>query len=152
MITLLDPSGNVSATTETFSDSTGGFSTNDIGIPSDGALGNWKVTAHNRLDSNSIEISVSIPTGKGLTLQIEETQFVIGDTVIIKGVGQSDSNRLEVKITNESDEEVVSLATPITSSGTFSLPWTIPAGLDTGIYTITVSDNENSSSFEIFVQ
>ena len=36
IITLLDPSGNVSATTETFSDSSGGFSTNDIGIPSDG--------------------------------------------------------------------------------------------------------------------
>jgi hypothetical protein len=152
IITLHDPSGNVSATTETFSDSTGSFSTGDIGIPSNGILGDWKITAHNRLDSNSIEISVSIPTGKGLTLQIEETQFVIGDTVIIKGVGQSDSNRLEVKITNQSDEEVVSLATPITSGGTFSLPWTIPTGLDTGTYTITVSDNENSSSFEIFVQ
>ena len=33
-------------------------------------------------------------------------QFAIGDTVIIKGVGQSDSNRLEVKITNESGEEI----------------------------------------------
>jgi len=152
IITLLDPSGNISAKTETFSDSTGSFSTVDIGIPSDGALGDWKITAHNRLDNNNVEISVSIPTGKNLTLQIEETQFSIGDIVIIKGVGQSDSNRLEVKITNESDEEVVSLATPITSGGTFSLPWTVPAGLDTGTYTITVSDNENSSSFEIFIQ
>jgi len=95
---------------------------------------------------------VSIPTGKSLTLQIEETQFVIGDIVIIKGVGQSDSNRLEIKITNESGEEVVSLHTPLTSSGAFSLPWTVPAGFDTGTYTITVSDDENSSSFEIFIQ
>ena len=123
-----------------------------IGIPSDGALGKWKITAHNRLDNNSVEINVSIPTGKSLTLQIEETQFAIGDTVIIKGIGQSDSNRLEVKITNESGEEIVSLHTPITSSGAFSLPWTVPTGFDTGIYTITVSDDENSSSFEIFVQ
>jgi len=152
MITLLDPSGNISAKTETFSDSTGGFSTSDIGIPPDGALGKWKITAHNRLDNNSVEINVSIPTGKSLTLQIEETQFSIGDVIIIKGVGQSDANRLEVKITNESDEEVASLHTPITSSGTFSLPWTVPAGFDTGIYTITVSDDDNSSSFEIFVQ
>jgi hypothetical protein len=151
-ITLLDPSGNVSAITETFSDSTGGFSTTDIGIPSDGALGNWKITAHNRLDSSNIEINVSIPTGKNLTLQIEETQFAIGDIIIIKGIGQSDANRLEIKITNESDEEVASLHTPITSSGAFSLPWTVPAGFDTGIYTITVSDDENSSSFEIFIQ
>jgi len=151
IITLFDPSGNISAITETFSDSTGAFSTNVIGIPSEGALGNWKVTAHNRLDNNSIEINVSIPTGKSLTLQIEETQFATGDTVIIKGVGQSDSIWLEVKITNESDEEVVSLSTPLTS-GTFSLPWTVPAGFDTGTYTITVSDDENSSSFEIFLQ
>jgi len=151
-ITLLDPSGNVSAITETFSDSTGGFSTTDIGIPSDGALGNWKVTAHNRLDTNSVEINVSIPTGKSLTLQIEETQFAIGDIIIIKGIGQSDSNRLEIKITNESGEEIVSLHTPITSSGAFSLPWTVPTGFDTGTYTITVNDDENSSSFEIFIQ
>ena len=152
IITLFDPSGNVSAITETFSDNTGGFSTTDIGIPSDGALGKWKVTAHNRLDNNNIEINVSIPTGKSLTLQIEETQFSIGDVIIIKGIGQSDANRLGVKITNESDEEVASLHTPITSSGMFSLPWTVPAGFDTGTYTITVTDDENSSSFEIFIQ
>jgi hypothetical protein len=151
-ITLLDPSGNIFTKTETFSDNSGSFSTSDIGIPPDGALGNWKITAHNRLDSNSVEINVSIPTGKSLTLQIEETQFSIGDNIIIKGVGQSDSNRLEVKITNESGEEIVSLHTPLTSSGAFSLPWTVPAGFDTGIYTITVSDDENSSSFEIFIQ
>ena len=42
--------------------------------------------------------------------------------------------------------------TPITSSGAFSLPWTVPAGFDTGTYTITVSDDENSSSLEIFIQ
>ena len=152
MITLLDPSGKVSATTETFSDNSGGFSTNIMGIPSDGALGNWKITAHNRLDNNSVEINVSIPTGKSLTLQIEETQFSIGDTVIIKGTGQTDVTRLEIKITNASGEEVASLGTPITSSGAFNLPWTIPASFDTGTYTITISDDENSSSFEIFIQ
>ena len=152
MITLLDPSGNISAKIETFSDNSGGFSTSEIGIPPDGALGKWKVTAHNRLDNNNVEINVSIPTGKSLTLQIEETEFVTGDTIIIKGVGQSDSNRLEVKITNESGEEIVSLHTPITSSGAFSLPWTVPDDFDTGTYTITISDDENSSSFEIFIQ
>jgi len=152
IITLLDPSGNISAITETFSDNTGGFSTTAIGIPSDGALGDWKITAHNRLDNNNVVINVSTPTGKSLTLQIEETQFAVGDTIIIKGVGQSDANRIEVKITNESDEVIVSLHTPITSGGTFNLPWTVPAGFDTGTYTITVSDDENSSSFEIFVQ
>jgi flagellar hook assembly protein FlgD len=95
---------------------------------------------------------VSIPIGKNLTLQIEETQFSIGDIIIIKGMGQSDASRLGIQITNESDEVVESLHTPITSSGTFNLPWTVPTGFDTGTYTITVSDDENSSSFEIFIQ
>jgi len=151
-ITLYDPSGNIVNETETFSDGTGNFSTENIGIPSDGSLGNWKITAHSRLDTKSIEINVHIPFELGLTLQIEETEFVTGDTVLIKGVGQSDSNRLTVEITDEDDQVVVSLETPITSDGTFSLPWKIPGDIDTGMYTIKISDAVNSSSAEIFIQ
>ena len=55
-----------------------------------------------------------------------------GDTVLIKGVGQSDSNRLTVEIIDEDDQVVVSLETPITSDGTFSLPWNIPADITYG--------------------
>ena len=151
-ITLFDPSGNISSQTEIFSDSTGAFSTDDIGIPANGILGNWKITAHSRLDSKSVDINVSVPTSKGITIQIEETVFGIGDTIMIKGIAISDVSRLEVEIINQSDQVVVELGTPITSDGTFSLPWTIPSGFDTGTYTITVTDNENTDSFEIFVQ
>ena len=152
IVTLYDPSGNVVSETETFSDGSGNFSTENIGIPSDGSLGNWKITANSRLDAKSIEIKVSVPFDLGLTLQIEETEFVTGDTVLIKGVGQSDSNRLTVEITDEDNQVVVSLETPITSDGTFSLPWNIPANISAGMYTITVSDAVNSSSIEIFIQ
>ena len=151
-ITLFDPSGNISSQTEIFSDSTGAFSTDDIGIPANGVLGNWKITAHSRLDSKSVDINVSVPTSKGITIQIEETVFGIGDTIMIKGIAISDVSRLEVEIINQSDQVVVELGTPITSDGTFSLPWTIPNGFDTGTYTITVTDNKNTDSFEIFVQ
>ena len=151
-ITLYDPSGNIVSSTETFSDTSGNFSTENIGIPFDGALGNWKITAHSRLDTKSVEINVSIPLGLGLTLQIEETEFATGNTIIIKGVGQSDSNRLTVEITDEDNQMIVSLETPITSDGMFSLPWTIPANISTGVYTVTVSDAVNSSSAEIFIQ
>jgi len=71
---------------------------------------------------------------------------------MIKGIAISDVSRLEVEIINQSDQVVVELGTPITSDGTFSLPWTVPSGFDTGTYTITVTDNENTDSFEIFVQ
>ena len=152
IVTLYDPSGNVVSKTETFSDSSGNFSSENIGIPSDGSLGNWKITAHSRLDTKSIEISVSVPLGLGLTLQIEKTEFVTGDTVLIKGVGQSDSNRLKIEITDEDNQVIVSLETPITSDGLFSLPWTIPSNINTGMYTVNVSDAVNSDSAEIFIQ
>ncbi len=71
---------------------------------------------------------------------------------LIKGVGQSNSNRLTIEITDEDDQVIVSLETPITSDGLFSLPWKIPGDISTGMYTIKISDAENSSSFEIFIQ
>jgi len=152
IITLYDPSGNIISETETFSDSSGNFSTENIGIPSDGSLGNWKITAHSRLDTKNIEINVSVPSGLGLTLQIEGTEFSAGDTILIEGVGQSNSNRLTVEITDEDNQVIVSLETPITSDGMFSLPWTIPGDISTGVYTIKVNDAVNSSSAEIFIQ
>ena len=151
-ITLYDPSENIISSTETFSDSSGNFSTENIGIPSDASLGNWKITAHSRLDTKSVEINVSVPLGLGLTLQIEETEFATGDTVLIKGVGQSDSSRLTIEITDEDNQVIVSLETPITSDGMFSLPWKIPGDINTGVYTITVRDAVNSNSIEIFIQ
>jgi len=151
-VTLYDPSGNVVSETETFSDASGNFSTENIGIPADGSLGVWKITTHSRLDTKSVEINVSVPLGLGLTLQIEETEFVVGDTVLIKGVGQTNSNRLTVEIIDEDEQVVVSLETPITSSGMFSLPWEITGDIDTGVYTIKISDAVNSNSVEIFIQ
>ena len=49
-------------------------------------LGNWKITAHSRLDHKSIDINVNVPTDKGITVLIDETEFRIGDTIIIKGI------------------------------------------------------------------
>ena len=151
-ITLLDPSGNISIQTEVFTDSGGNFSSEEIGIPSNGELGTWKITAQSRLDSKSVDIIVSVPTDRGIAVQIEETAFSIGSTIMIKGIAVSDASNLEIKIINESDQVVISLHTPITSDATFSLPWIVPNGFDAGTYTITVTDNENTDSFEIFVQ
>jgi len=151
-VTLYDPSGNISSVTETFSDSSGGFATNEIGIPINGKLGTWEITAHSRLDTKSIDIKVSIPTEKGITLEIEGTEFTTGQLVQIKGVAQSDTSRLVIDITDESGTIVSTLETPITSDGTFSLPWVIPSTFDTGTYTITIHDADNSDSIEIFIQ
>jgi len=150
-ITLFEPSGKVSSQFETFSDGAGNFSTESIGIPYNAILGDWKITAQSRLDSNSIDIKVNIPTNLGITLQIEESEFSIGDVIIIKGIALSDSNRLYMKITDQSDQVIITLETPITSDNTFSLPWTIPNGFDAGTYIINVHDSVSSAEFELLV-
>jgi hypothetical protein len=151
-LTLYDPNGNVSSSTESFSDSSGSFSTSGIGIPVNAELGIWKITAHSRLDTKSIDINVSVPTQKGITLELMSTEFTTGETVAITGIAQSDSGRLQVTITDEDNTIIEELETPITSDGTFSLPWVIPSVMEIGTYTITVSDAVNSDSIEIFIQ
>ena len=79
-------------------------------------------------------------------------EFTTGQTKTIKGIAKSDTSRLQIIITDENGASVDTLETPITSDGTFSLPWLIPNSLDIGKYTITVIDAENSDSSEIFVQ
>ena len=151
-VTLYDPSGNISGAIETFSDTTGRFSTNDIGIPLNAELGTWKITAHSRLDTKSIDINVTLPTIKGITLTIEDTEYANNQTIEIHGIAKSDDPNLQIIITDELDATVATLNTPITSDGTFSLPWIIPNTIESGTYTITVSDTENSASMEIFIQ
>jgi hypothetical protein len=100
---------------------------------------------------SSIDIKVNIPTNLGITLQIDGTEFSIGDVVIIKGIALSDTNRLYIQITDESDQIITTLETPITSDNTFSLPWIIPQGYDAGVYTIDVHDSVSNAKYEILV-
>ena len=151
-ITLYDPSRNISSITETFSDDTGNFSTTAIGIPLDGELGTWEIVAHSRLDTKSIDINVTVPTQKGITLDMTDTEFNPGNTIMITGVAQSDASRITIEITDQNGEIFSLLETPVTAYGTFSLPWLIPGSIETGTYTITVSDTENSASIDVFIQ
>ena len=151
-ITLYDTSRNISSITETFSDDTGNFSTTAIGIPLDGEMGTWEIVAHSRLDTKSIDINVTVPTQKGITLDMTDTEFNPGNTIMITGVAQSDASRLTIVITDQNGEIFSLLETPVTAYGTFSLPWLIPGSTETGTYTITVSDTENSASIDVFIQ
>ena len=150
-ITLFDPNGNTSSKTEIFSDSAGSFFTEEIGIPTTGNLGEWKITAHSRLDSKTYPITVGIPLALSLTLQIDKTEYELGDTITIKGIGKSDSQKLFIKIISETGEQITLLSTPLTADGNFTTPWVIPNDTPTGTYTIEVNDNQNSDSVEIFI-
>ena len=151
-VTLFDSAGNISAKTETFSNSNGSFSTENIGIPANAELGNWKITANSRLDSKSIDIIVNVPTAEGITLQIEQATFSVGDIITIKGIAVVQTTSVDVEIIDQNGDVVAELGTPITSNNTFSLPWTVPMGFDIGTYTIKAYDSvRHSDSFEIFI-
>ena len=153
-IALFDPSDSQITKTDIFSDKIGNFSTYDIGIPSNGSNGDWKIIAYSPGSVTQVSKIIHVGTTlvDNLTLQIEGTEFSIGDTVIIKGLGVSDTSRLHIKIIHEIDGIIVNLETPLTSDGTFETPWTIPNNISVGKYTIEVSDNKNADSFEIYVQ
>ena len=150
-LTLYAPSGSAVNTTEIFSDGSGNFSSDEIGVPITSEYGIWKLTAHSRLDSTSVNIDVSLPIQDAIKLDIDDTEFSINDIIMIKGSVQSDSEDIEIHITNTNNEVVVSLETPITNDDTFSVPWTIPADFPSGVYTITVTDGTNSDSNEISI-
>ena len=153
-IALFDPSDSQITKTDIFSDKTGNFSTYNIGIPSNGSNGEWRLVAYSPGSVTQVSKIIHVGTTlvDNLTLQIEGTEFSIGDTVIIKGLGVSDTSRLHIKIIHEIDGIIVNLETPLTSDGTFETPWTIPNNISVGKYTIEVSDNKNADSFEIYVQ
>ena len=150
-ITLYEPSGKVSSATETFSDGSGNFATSEIGIPVNAELGTWKLTAHSRLDTKSIDINISVPTEKGITIGLVDTEFNSGQTITINGIAKSDDSRIDIEIADENNVVIATIETPITGDGTFSVPWLIPNGLEIGTYTITVSDAENSDIVTIFI-
>ena len=153
-IVLLDPSENIITKTDIFSDSIGSFSTTDIGIPSNAMSGKWKINAYSpgSVTQTSKIIQVGGVLEYGLILQMEKTEFNIGDTVIIKGIGKSDSSRLHVEIIFENGDKFTTLETPFTDNGTFEIPWTIPDDINVGDYTIKINDEQSTDSVTIFIQ
>ena len=150
-ITLFDPTGNIVGKSEVFSTSDGNFSTEELGIPSNGEYGTWKLTANSRLDSANLELVVSESGEQVLQLLIDKTDFYPGESMIIQGVGSSASGHVSVDITDSQGENVAELGTPMAGSGEFSLPWIIPHSLNFGSYTITAYDGVNTVTFQFFI-
>ena len=149
---LIDPSGNTVSKIEIFSDNSGSFSTDLLGIPTTAELGDWKIIINSKLDTAENTMTVSMSTGVILSLDITKTEYEIGETVVIKGTAPTVVSYVIIIIANSSQETIEELETPLTGNGNFSLPWIVPADLPFGFYTIQVSDNTNTSSIQIDIQ
>ena len=151
-VSLIDPSGNTATKIEIFSDNSGSFSTDLLGIPTTGEIGNWKIVVSSKLDTAENIIVVSDTMGLGLSLQIEKTEYQVGETISIKGTAPTAVSYVIITISNNSQGVIAELETPLTGDGSFSLPWIIPTDLQFGMYIIEVSDNTNTDSVQIDIQ
>ena len=155
-IALHDPFENLITKTEIFTDGTGGFSTYDIGIPSDGIPGDWILTAYSPGSVTQTKKTISIVDElvDGLTLELEATEFNIGDDIIIKGTGRVDIPQLTIQIINQGDQVIIELRTPIVEEELFETTWKIPTEFNVGVYTIEISDKNRMiyDSVEITIQ
>ena len=151
-LSLIDPSGNTVSKIEIFSDSSGSFSTNMLGIPITAEIGNWKLSVISKLDTAENTINVVETSGIELALNIEKTQYQIGDVITIKGSAPITKTTVYIDILDVGGTSIASLETPITNSGLFSLPWTIPSDINFGAYTIEITDAANTDSIEIYIQ
>jgi hypothetical protein len=151
-VSLINPSGNTVSKIEIFSDSSGSFSTNMLGIPITAEIGNWKLSVISKLDTAENIINVVESSGIQLALNIEKTQYEIGETITIKGSAPITKTTVYIDILDVGGTSIASLETPITNSGLFSLPWTIPSNINFGAYTIEITDAANTDSIEIYIQ
>ena len=151
-VSLINPSGNTATKIEIFSDNSGSFSTDLLGIPTTGEIGNWKIVVSSKLDTAENIIVVSDTMGLGLSLQIEKTEYQVGETISIKGTAPTAVSYVIITISNNSQGVIAELETPLTGDGSFSLPWIIPTDLQFGMYIIEVSDNTNTDSVQIDIQ
>ena len=151
-VSLIDPSGNTATKIEIFSDNSGSFSTDLLGIPATGEIGDWKIIINSKLDTAENIITVSTTTGTTLSLDIEKTVYQPGETVSIKGTAPTTVSYVIITIKNSSQDTIEELETPLTANGDFSLPWIIPTDLPFGMYTIEISDNTDTDSIQIDIQ
>ena len=149
-ITLFDPSGNVFGKSEVFSSFDGNFSSEELGLPTNAELGTWKITAHSKLNSATHEITVSETSQLILSLLIEKTEFNVGETMMIKGVGPTTSSHIDIEIIG-GGETIVTLGTPITGTGEFSVPWIIPGNLTVGAYIINIDNGQVTANFQFYI-
>ena len=149
-ITLFDPSGNIFGKSEVFSSFDGSFSSEELGLPTNAELGTWKITAHSKLNSATHEITVSETSQLILSLLIEKTEFNVGETMMIKGVGPTTSSHIDIEIIG-GGETIVTLGTPITGTGEFSVPWIIPGNLTVGAYIINIDNGQVTANFQFYI-
>ncbi len=151
VISLMDPDGNIIRDKNTFSDKNGRISDNSFKIPTDAKQGTWKIIVRSGGSSDSIEFEVLSTVEEGMTLSIVEGLEIDKEikTITIKVSGAQQN--VTVKILTNNNEILDSFTSLASDQGNISLPWSIPSNIESGEYTVIVTDAFNSTqiTFEI---
>ena len=70
--------------------------------------------------------------------------------MMIKGVGPTTSSHIDIEIIG-GGETIVTLGTPITGTGEFSVPWIIPGNFTVGAYIINIDNGQVTANFQFYI-
>jgi len=147
-VTISNPSGNVVKKIETFSDKFAVFKVDNFRIPSDAESGVWSVNVKSGGNFNDTTFVV---TGEeqGLDISLDQTEYTVGDMVMIQGTGARMSATVTLGIYNDQNEMIDELNITAKSNGEYSTMWLVSVDVPAGDYKIMVDDGAENTSIDL---
>ena len=146
-VEIVDSSGTIIRTFETFSDKIGTFKIDDFRIPSNADSGKWSVSITSDANTANYEFSVvGIAEGIKVSLAEPNRMYNTGEIIKINGKDALLGSSVDISITNSNEVEIEKLNIFPKSDGSFYTIWIIPSSLEAGNYKITVTNSDESDS------
>ena len=149
---MIDPTGVLVKTINTFSDKTGHFSSFDFKIPPFGTPGTWKLDASSGVNHVSKFLIVK-STKQGITVSLDRQSgiYTRGDLIKISGTDAGVSGSVSIKIGTNSTT-IDTLPTSATNRGEYSTDWQVPRSVNPGQYTIEASSTTGKATISVTIQ
>lgn len=146
-VEIVDSSGTIIRTFETFSDKIGTFKIDDFRIPSNADAGKWSVYITSDANTANYDFSV-VGIAEGITVSLDKSNrmYNTGEIIKINGKDALLGSSVDISITNSNEIEIEKLNIFPKSDGSFYTIWIIPSSLEAGNYKITVTNNDESDS------
>ena len=146
-VEIVDSSGTIIRTFETFSDKIGTFKIDDFRIPSNADAGKWSVYITSDANTANYDFSV-VGIAEGITVSLDKSNrmYNTGEIIKINGKDALLGSSVDISITNSNEIEIEKLNIFPKSDGSFYTIWIIPSSLEAGNYKITVTNSDESDS------
>ena len=151
-ISLMDPSGILVKTVNTFSDKSGHFSSFDFKIPPFATTGTWKLDGSSGVNHVSKFLIVK-STKQGISVSLDRLSGIYTRGDIIKISGTDAGNTAGVKISIATNSTIIdTLPTSATNRGDYQTDWQIPRSVNPGQYAIVASSITGKATISITIQ